>query len=83
MNRAARLVGKDNDDYEFIMPSFTDKNAEYSIFVSKRDGSIICKCKDSHYRGKENDLVNPITDKRLACKHSIELHHQFGEALKP
>ena len=80
---AARLVGADNEHMEFIIPSFTEKNAEYSLFVSKRDGSIICNCMDASCGSKMGQVMNPTNSTALTCKHIRRLQHQFGEALKP
>jgi len=80
---AARLVGSDNDHLEFVIPSFTNKKLEYSLFVSKRDGSIECTCPDAVCRFKLGSVQNPTNSESLTCKHIRRLQNQFGEALKP
>lgn len=62
-----RFDGADNEHYLFSTDSWSGSGDEYTIAISKHDGTISCTCMDATCRRKV-DRIN-AQDPRI-CKHA-------------
>ena len=61
-------IGKDSDHFAWRTPSWTRKGVEHEIWLSKRDGEIICYCEHSQCRKRIGHVLDdPATTH--GCKH--------------
>ena len=68
-SRLARIVGADNDEIQFVCPSWTHPQIEYSIVICKRTGIVSCDCMDCSCRKKQADLLALLHGAEAGCKH--------------
>lgn len=82
--QVVRLVGRDNDEMQFVTGSWTDRNTEYSITVDCRIGECRCNCKDAVCRMKRPDFLDLLLGKPgvRCCKHQALLVSTYHKLLK-
>jgi hypothetical protein len=69
LSRLPRLVGADNDEIQFVTPSWSTPGLEYSLTISKRDGLVRCDCLGTVCHHKQFHLIDLLSGKGNPCKH--------------